>query len=108
MRPAAVVEAEIAVDPGAGFGDAGIGPQVDFLVFYGPPQTLYEDVVPPSALSVHADLDLAGGQHLDEVGRGELAALIRVEYLGRAVTPLCQRSCPPLCFSSISQVGGIG
>jgi hypothetical protein len=22
--------------------------------------------------------------------------------------PLCQRSCPPLCFSSISQVGGIG
>jgi len=26
----------------------------------------------------------------------------------RAVVPLCQRSCPPLCFSSISQVGGIG
>ena len=22
--------------------------------------------------------------------------------------PLCQRSCPPLYFSSISQVGGIG
>ena len=25
-----------------------------------------------------------------------------------AATPLCQRSCPPLYFSSISQVGGIG
>ena len=27
---------------------------------------------------------------------------------GYATCPLCQRSCPPLCFSSISQVGGIG
>jgi len=27
---------------------------------------------------------------------------------GHDLLPLCQRSCPPLCFSSISQVGGIG
>jgi hypothetical protein len=33
----------------------------------------------------HADLDLVGCQHFDEVRRGELAALIGVEYLGRAV-----------------------
>jgi len=26
----------------------------------------------------------------------------------KELAPLCQRSCPPLCFSSISQVGGIG
>ena len=28
--------------------------------------------------------------------------------VGAAIFPLCQRSCPPLYFSSISQVGGIG
>lgn len=39
--------------------------------------------------SVHADLDLAGGQNLDELGRGELAALIRIEALKCGV--LCQR-----------------
>ena len=37
-------------------------------------------------LACHADLDLVTGQHLDEVGGGELAALVRVEDLGRAVT----------------------
>ena len=68
MWTAAVVEGQIAADPGTGFRDAGIGPQVDLLVFDGPPQALDEDVVPPGALAVHADLDLAAGQHLDEVG----------------------------------------
>ena len=46
---------------------------------------LDEDVVAPGSRAVHADLDLAGGQHLDEVSRGELAALIGIEDLGRAV-----------------------
>src|SRR5690606_4767562 len=86
MRAAAVVEAKLSSDSGADFRDAGIGPQVDFLVFDGPPEALDEDVVTPGTFSIHADLDLAGGQHLDEVGRGELAALIRVEDLGRSVT----------------------
>jgi len=35
---------------------------------------------------IHAGLDLFGGQHLDEVGRRELTAMIGVEYLRRAVT----------------------
>ena len=86
MRATAVVEGQIAADPGTGFRDAGIGPQVDLLVFDGPPQALDEDIVAPGALAIHADLDLAGSQHLDELGRGELAALIRVEYLGLAVS----------------------
>src|SRR6056297_3851752 len=86
MGTAAVVEAEVAPDPGAGLGHAGVGSQVDLLVFDGSPQALYEDVVAPGALAVHADPDLAGGQHLDEVGGSELAALVGVEDLGRAVT----------------------
>ena len=75
MRPSAVVEGQIPADPGACLGDAGIGPQVDLLIFDAPPQTLDEDVVTPSPLAIHADFDLTGGQHLDEVGRGKLAAL---------------------------------
>lgn len=82
MRASRVVEAHVSADPGPGFGHAGIGPQVDFLVFDGPPETLDKNVVLPGTLAVHADLDLSGGQHLDELGRCELAtldALLRVK-----------------------------
>lgn len=75
MRTATIVKGQIPADPSPGFGHAGIGAQVDLFVFDGPPQALDEDIVPPRALAIHADLDLAGGQHLDELGRGELAAL---------------------------------
>jgi len=85
MRAAAVVEGQVSADAGPGFGHAGIGPQINLFVFDGPPQALDEDIVPPRTLAVHADLDLAGGQHLDEVGGCELAALIRVEDFGLAV-----------------------
>jgi len=85
MWASAVVEGQIPANPGPGLGHAGIGPQVDFLVLDAPPQTLDEDVVPTGALAIHADFDLACGQRLDEVGGRELAALIRVEHLGRAV-----------------------
>ncbi len=47
MRPPTVVEAEVVPDRGAGLGNAGIGPQVDLLVFDGPPEALDEDVVAP-------------------------------------------------------------
>jgi len=48
VRAAAVIEAQISADPGAGLRHAGIDPQVDLLVFDGPPEALDEDVVAPS------------------------------------------------------------
>jgi hypothetical protein len=75
MWASAVAEAEMAADPGADLRHAGIGVQMDLLVFDGAPEALDEDVVSPGPLAVHADPDFAGAQHLDEVGRGELAAL---------------------------------
>jgi DNA invertase Pin-like site-specific DNA recombinase len=39
---------------------------------------------------------------LERIGKGDTMVVMRIDR------PLCQRSCPPLCFSSISQVGGIG
>ena len=75
MRATGIVEGQIPANPGAGLRHAGVCPQVDLLIFDAPPQTLDEDVIAPSPLAIHADFDLTGGQYLDEVDRGELAAL---------------------------------
>ena len=67
----------MSADPGAGLGHADRGPQADFLVFDAPPQSLDEELIAPRPLAIHADLERAGSQHLDDVGRCELAALVR-------------------------------
>src|SRR4051794_5776760 len=51
-----VIEAEPGADTGLRLGDAGIGVEVNFLVFEAAPQPLNEDVVHVAALAVHADL----------------------------------------------------
>ncbi len=79
MRAPAVEEQNIAANRGPGFGYVGVGVDVDLLVFNRPPEPFHHDVVPPSALAVHADLHTRIGQHLREVPAGELAALIGVE-----------------------------
>ena len=38
-------------------------------------------VIDPTALAAHADLDLCVRQHVDPIATGELAAVIRGEYL---------------------------
>src|SRR4249919_541141 len=85
MRSAAVVEAEILADRGAGLGDRVVSSQVDLLVLDRSPEPLDEDVVAPGTLAVHADRDPVPGQHTDEHLAGELAALIGVEDLRPAV-----------------------
>ena len=57
---------------------AVIGAQIDLLIFDRSSEPFDKDVVPPRALSVHADLDFGILQRLDEVDGRELAALIRV------------------------------
>ena len=52
MGTAAVVEADVSADPGPGLRDAGIDPQIDLLVFDGPPEALDEDVVPPGPFTI--------------------------------------------------------
>ena len=73
-----VVEGDIAPDGGAGLRDTGLGMQVDLVIFDGPPKPFDEDLVAPCSFVSHADLDLAPGQHLDEVSGGELAAWRRI------------------------------
>ena len=80
-----VIKAEPGADAGLGLGDAGIGVEVDLLVFEAAPQPLDEDVVHVAALAVHADRDPVALQGAGEVVAGELAALVGVEDLGPAV-----------------------
>ena len=89
MRTAAIVEADIATDRGSSLEDVGVRPQIHLFVFDSTPKPLHEDIVPPGPFAVHADLYLPVGQHLDELDRRELAALIRVEDFGSAMPREC-------------------
>ena len=65
-RAAAIVEIEIASDRGTCVRHALVGVQIDLLVLHRPPEPLDEHVVPPSALSVHADRDIVLNEHAGE------------------------------------------
>jgi len=52
--------------------------EVNFFVLDRLPKPLDEDVVPPAALAIHADLDAMLLEQADEGRTGELAALVRV------------------------------
>jgi len=81
----AVVKGEVSGDRRARLADAVVGFQIDLLVFDAAPRPLDEHVVAPGTFAVHADGDFCIEQHTGEVDAGELAALIRVEYLRLAV-----------------------
>ncbi len=85
MRPSAVIKAQISANGGACLRRTVIGVQVHLLIFHASAEPLNEDVVPPGALAVHADLDLSAEQKVGKVGTGELAPLIGVEDLRFAV-----------------------
>ena len=85
MRPAVIVEIEIAADRRAGLGHAVVGSEIHLLVFDAAPQPLNEDVVAPRALSVHADRDAILDQHAGERHARELRALVCIEDLWLAV-----------------------
>jgi hypothetical protein len=72
VRPAAIVEVEVAADRGTGLADVVIGPQIHLLVFDAAPQPLDEHVVPPSPFAVHADGDAVAGEQAGEGRAGEL------------------------------------
>ena len=59
---------------GMGLRDIGVSPQINFLIFNGPPEPLDEDVVPRGALPIHAVLDLVLHQQAREGAAGELGA----------------------------------
>ena len=85
VRPAAVVEREIARDRGSRLAHRLIGPQVHLLVLQRLPEPLDEHVVAPAALAVHADGNAVALEQRDEFHASELAALVGVHDLGHPV-----------------------
>lgn len=64
------------------FQPVAVRTQVNVLVLDAPPEPFDKYVVQRPAFSVHADGDIPVLQHLRELPGGELAALVRVEYIG--------------------------
>ena len=81
MRTSSVVEGDPLGDSAFGLASVSIALEVDVLVLERSPQSLDEDVVPPSPAAVHRDADLGLSEHAGEVAAGELAALVGVEDL---------------------------
>ena len=85
MPPSAVVEREVPTQATSSLPGILVGLEIDLLVFHAAPQTFDEHVVHPAPASVHTDLDLFALEHAREGRARELAALICIEYLRRAV-----------------------
>ena len=75
MRPARVVETEIARQRGLHSAHRLVGVEVEVLVLDTSPQPLDEHIVDPTPLAVHAHLHALGQEHRGEVLGGELGAL---------------------------------
>lgn len=85
MRSDLVVSREVALQSCLGCADGVIGMQIDLLVLDAAPEPFHEYVVPPASFAVHADPDVVVLQQTGEFLTGELAALVGVEDLRRAV-----------------------
>ena len=85
MGPSGIVKLEVPPESSSGFRDRFVGSQVHLLVLDALPQSFDEHVILPAPLPVHTDLDLTGFQQAGEGITCELASLICVEYLRRAV-----------------------
>ena len=59
--------------------------QIDAFIFKAAPQPFDEDIVDPAAFSVHGDADTRLFEEIGKFKTGELAALVGVEYLRRAI-----------------------
>ncbi len=85
MRPELIIEGQIAAHPLVGVADSLVGVQIDLFIFETPPQPFDEDIVPPPPRPIHTDLNAVSLQESRKLLAGELAALIGVEDLRRAI-----------------------
>ena len=97
VRALVVVEGDPASNAEPSLRPGFPGVQIDAFILQGPPPPLNEDVVHAAPFAVHRD---PGADPFQSVGPSEgreLAALIRVAYLGRAefVDCLVQREVVP-------------
>ena len=80
-----VIECQVALQALVRGADGLVGVQIHLLVFDALPESFHEHVVAPAAFPVHADLNAVVFQEPRELLAGELAPLIGVEDVGRAI-----------------------
>ena len=85
MKPSAVIEVHVALHASAELRQGNVVIELDILVFQRPPEAFHFGVVTAPAASVHADGDSELLQFVRELPAGELASLIRIEYLRDSV-----------------------
>ena len=86
VKPSAVIEVHVTLDASAELSQRNVVLEFDVLVFQRPPEPFHFGVVAALAASVHADGDSELLQFGRELPAGELASLIRIEYLRHAVS----------------------
>ncbi len=86
MKSNSVVKVHISLDSSAELRQGLVLLDQKVFVLQGPPEPFHFGVVMASAASIHADLDSILLEYVRELLAGELASLIRVEYLGNAVS----------------------
>lgn len=71
-----VKEAEVGLKPCLQISNAVVGVQVDMLVLHRAPEPVDKNVVHPSPLAVHTDLDAVDLQDAGELLTGELGGSV--------------------------------
>ena len=103
MRAGGVVEGEVGGDACLRLLERGVFLEIDFLILHAAPEPFGEDVVVIAALAVHADAYAGCGKRIGEGSGGELAALVTVEDVRRAMQ---ERRFQCLDAESAFHVGG--
>jgi hypothetical protein len=84
MWPLVIVEVEVTLQCREQFQTGGEIAGIDQLVLERAPQTFDKNIVQRTAAAIHADRDSALLERSQEIGRGELRALIGVPNFGLA------------------------
>ncbi len=84
MWPDLIVEGHVARHPLVGVVHSLVSAQIDLFIFAAPPEALHNDVIPPTAATIHAALDALVFRYGRELQAGQLATLIGVEDLRAA------------------------
>src|SRR3989338_2899997 len=80
-----VVIIEVILETFLRFRNVLVAPEINILVFDGPPQTLNKDIIKSPATAVHADLNPAIEKNARKLLACELTALIGIENLRLAI-----------------------
>ena len=85
VRPCPIVPIQVLGDAGLGLKDGVVRMQIDLFVLHRAPQPFDEHIVTPGTAAIHAHLTAPVFNQIGELGRRELATLVGIDDVRRAV-----------------------